>query len=429
MRPRSSWSIHVALGYVVMAISCTLSRAQFFRIEPLEPRRYAPAVAVSEDGRTVVGYSEAGARPVSYTWTSESGRIDWLAPEHRSSNAFGISANARFYVGNFGMVGSDNAFRREISTGQLLVLNWLPTFPGNRALGVADDGSVMVGRQFRGDGNGDGSANASMAVRWDASGAVTPMGYLRAGDNVSEATAVTPDGNTIVGSSRSGFDVAYPYRWTVATGMVGLQIPNAGFPSGWAHAVSRDGQYVAGRANGAIPGSTTGQAVRWNSSGQWEYLGAPAGHDGGTAYGISADGKFVVGQLFFPGGGLNALTAFVWHEGEGTMSLAAYLRDRGLDIPATTYLSECRGVSADGRVFVGRCFDTGNSTINQGFVAVLPAACSADFNQDGGVDGGDVEAFFNAWENAEPSADVNNDGGIDGMDVERFFGEWEAGGC
>ncbi|MBL9001319.1 MAG: hypothetical protein JNK25_09305 [Phycisphaerae bacterium] len=56
--------------------------------------------------------------------------------------------------------------------------------------------------------------------------------------------------------------------------------------------------------------------------------------------------------------------------------------------------------------------------------------CAAgDFNQDGGADGADVEAFILAWENADPSADVNQDGGIDGRDVETFFIAWEAGGC
>jgi hypothetical protein len=56
-------------------------------------------------------------------------------------------------------------------------------------------------------------------------------------------------------------------------------------------------------------------------------------------------------------------------------------------------------------------------------------ACPADFNQDGGVDGGDIEAFFTAWEGGDASADVNADGGVDGSDVETFFAAWEAGGC
>jgi hypothetical protein len=55
--------------------------------------------------------------------------------------------------------------------------------------------------------------------------------------------------------------------------------------------------------------------------------------------------------------------------------------------------------------------------------------CYADFNQDGGVDGADVDAFFQAWENGDPAADVNEDGGIDGADVELFFSQWENGGC
>jgi len=55
--------------------------------------------------------------------------------------------------------------------------------------------------------------------------------------------------------------------------------------------------------------------------------------------------------------------------------------------------------------------------------------CPADFNQDGGVDGQDVEAFFVNWQTSEPPADVNRDGGIDGADVEAFFLAWEAGGC
>ncbi|MCX5691786.1 MAG: S8 family serine peptidase, partial [Planctomycetota bacterium] len=55
--------------------------------------------------------------------------------------------------------------------------------------------------------------------------------------------------------------------------------------------------------------------------------------------------------------------------------------------------------------------------------------CPADFNQDGGVDGADVDAFFAAWEAGEATADVNQDGGVDGSDINVFFAAWEAGGC
>ncbi|MBL8999773.1 MAG: hypothetical protein JNK25_01395 [Phycisphaerae bacterium] len=57
----------------------------------------------------------------------------------------------------------------------------------------------------------------------------------------------------------------------------------------------------------------------------------------------------------------------------------------------------------------------------------LPPPIIADFNQDGGVDGADVQAFFAAWENGDSASDVNQDGGVDGADVETFFFAWENG--
>ncbi len=55
--------------------------------------------------------------------------------------------------------------------------------------------------------------------------------------------------------------------------------------------------------------------------------------------------------------------------------------------------------------------------------------CIGDFNQDGGIDGSDVGAFFAAWATGTGSADVNQDGGVDGADVETFFFAWENGSC
>jgi hypothetical protein len=62
-------------------------------------------------------------------------------------------------------------------------------------------------------------------------------------------------------------------------------------------------------------------------------------------------------------------------------------------------------------------------------LTVIPVPCVADFNQDGGVDGSDVDAFFLAWTQGLTEADVNIDGGVDGSDVDHFFVDWSAGGC
>ena len=55
--------------------------------------------------------------------------------------------------------------------------------------------------------------------------------------------------------------------------------------------------------------------------------------------------------------------------------------------------------------------------------------CAADYNQDGGVDGADIESFFGQWADGANCADVNLDGGVDGGDIEFFFSLWQAGGC
>lgn len=70
------------------------------------------------------------------------------------------------------------------------------------------------------------------------------------------------------------------------------------------------------------------------------------------------------------------------------------------------------------------------TTGTQSLVIVgTPRSCFADFNQDGGIDAADVDAFFGAWEAGEGTADVNQDGGVDSGDVDTFFAAWEAGGC
>lgn len=56
-----------------------------------------------------------------------------------------------------------------------------------------------------------------------------------------------------------------------------------------------------------------------------------------------------------------------------------------------------------------------------------PTACPADINQDGGVDGDDVAAFFTGWESGAALGDFNQDGGVDGSDVGAFFFAWESG--
>jgi len=61
--------------------------------------------------------------------------------------------------------------------------------------------------------------------------------------------------------------------------------------------------------------------------------------------------------------------------------------------------------------------------------SILYGLCPADFTKDGGVDGLDVQSFFESWETGSNRADVNFNGAIEGTDIETFFTFWSQGGC
>lgn len=61
-------------------------------------------------------------------------------------------------------------------------------------------------------------------------------------------------------------------------------------------------------------------------------------------------------------------------------------------------------------------------------VSPIPCPCPADFDNSGGIDAGDIVAFFEVWEAGLPEADLDASGGIDFGDVGSFFASYE-GGC
>lgn len=106
----------------------------------------------------------------------------------------------------------------------------------------------------------------------------------------------------------------------------------------------------------------------------------------------------------------------------GTYYLGVGLFDtRALTAGDRWHLRSASGSSANVALIISTDFDG----TNPGCCPV----CPADYNQDGGIDGQDVEAFFTAFEAGEPCADVNYDGGVTGDDVAAFFIPFESGGC
>lgn len=175
------------------------------------------------------------------------------------------------------------------------------------AVAVNFDGSIA-----------SGSSETGVPIRWDGTGQGTSLGSIPGYAVNGIGSAVTPDGNTIVGFSRgnNGFDV---FRWRQATGMQGLQV-------------------------------------------------APLGFTGPAVFDVTADGEIVVGT--------NVANAFLWRAGAGPMYIKPLLEDQyGLNLNNLT-MEFAYGVSGDGRTVVGFGYDSVVSN-RYGFVVHLDGSIPA----------------------------------------------------
>lgn len=133
-------------------------------------------------------------------------------------------------------------------------------------------------------------------------------------------------------------------------------------------------------------------------------------NDVAGVYSFSSDGTniFAGGAPFNPYASFNSLSAFT-----------------GSAIDATWTLTVTDNASLDVGTINSFNISFGTTTPSCSFCP----SCAADYDNSGGVDGADVDAFFVDWAAAAACADVDQSGGVDGADVDAFFVDWSAGGC
>jgi probable HAF family extracellular repeat protein len=207
------------------------------------------------------------------------------------------------------------------------------------ARGVSADGSVVVGTGNSANGCFGGCWEA---FRWTQATGMVGLGDLPGDVFSSEASAVSADGSVVVGQSKSASG-SEAFRWTQATGMVGLgDLPGGSFYSG-ASGVSADGSVVVGNSQSANVGLYFSEAFRWTQATGMVGLGLLEGGVSSRASAVSANGSVVVGNSFNE--------AFRWTQATGMVGLG---KEFGYAVA-----SSASGVSADGSVVVGVGFSSG----------------------------------------------------------------------
>ena len=263
------------------------------------------ASSVNADGSVVVGAYGDSISP-AFRWTAATGAVGMgFLPGGNLSIANNVSANGSVVVGLANDDTTLRSFRWTAATG----MQALPAAPGfdfsYGASGVSADGSVIVGT----NANKGGVLSADHAYRYTDAGGYQDLG-VQPGFTRSVASAVSGDGNTVVGFSQlfpppSGFGtVTGAYRWTQSTGIVPLFFDDE--LSSYATAVNYDGSRIVGVSIGAAGNS---RAAMWTSTlGSVDLntylptLGVNlTGWNLTDAYGISYDGSVITGNGTFNG--------------------------------------------------------------------------------------------------------------------------------
>jgi len=154
------------------------------------------------------------------------------------------------------------------------------------------------------------------------------------------ADGVSCNGQVLVGGATRNDNKFEAFRWTAATGLVGIGYLPGGVRYSIARAVSWDGKYIAGYSESSR--AITYEGFRWSEQRGFEVIGdLPGGTFVSIVTDMSADGGVIVGYSISSSG----TEAFRWTEDDGIIGLG--------DFPGAGFDSRAFAVSGDGRVIYG----------------------------------------------------------------------------
>lgn len=314
--------------------------------------KQSSALDVSADGKVVIGMSVVSGtlngdiiisvEQEAFRWTEETGMVSMGSYAEGDIFASAVSGDGSVIAGTTQnrTTFESEAFRWTSETGIVGLGDFEGGNFGSSASGLSDDGLVIVGR--------GSPPNQSLGFIWTSETGMVSFGDLPGGVVQSWAIDASADGSVVVGSSHT--PAVVPARWT-SDGLVGLDLGD-GFIGGEAKKVTPDGSVIIGdgtRANFAP------EAFRWTAATGMVGLGAlnAEGYRDSQAFDVTADGKTVVGES----SSLNSLSlreAFIWDEAGGMRSLKEELESvHGIDLEGWQ-LDVATGISDDGSVIVGR---------------------------------------------------------------------------
>ncbi len=406
-----------------------LAQGVFQEVEPYPQWDSFTPTAISDDGLVVVGdlYRKNGFPDGwrAVRWTAAAG-YQVLNNSFYVTRAHGTNADGSVIVGQSWQNNVGTPFRWESVNGMQNVVGIPAGYAMGTATDVSADGSVIVGWSTRPTGE--------EAFRV-AAGNFQALGDLPGGLFRSNANAVSADGSVVVGFSRSSPQQPPPiesgteaFRWNQAGGMLNMWwLPGATVLMGTATAVTPGGEVIVGSSGG----SNGEEAFRWTQATGMQGLGdLPLGQFRSQATAVSEDGSVVVGWSYWAAAPNqdSGSAAFIWSESSGMVHLKDVLENEfGVDLTGWS-LRAAIDMSADGKVIVGHGWLNPNNRV---WIARLnaPASCFGDANNDGIVNFDDITEALAAWGktyffNTSGLGDADHDGVVGFDDINAVLADW-----
>lgn len=336
------WRVQTAC--IALTIACLPGSAhaqpQFVGFDTFPCCGANPVTALNDDGTVAVGiFASSAAR------SNVPSPFNLLTTDRSTAND--VSANGAVVVGSRGIASPTNAYRWTQSGGFVNLIQPQQSIERSEATAVSSNGNVIVGLYRMSQLSPD--AGAYHSVRWVAANAWFPesLGALpTTGLTDTRAVACDSSGSVIVGLSNS-----HGFRW-LAEGPDGGPLmaplpPLSGFDRSDPKAVSGDGRHIVGTCRRSLP-SLTYRATRWFGE-VGQDLGLPPGCSRSYATAMSENALLVGGSATLTSAGTGpSSVATIWTSTLGMVNLNTYLPSLGVNL-GTWKLASITAISADGR--------------------------------------------------------------------------------
>jgi probable HAF family extracellular repeat protein len=321
---------------------------------------YSVAHDISGNGKVVIGYSSSRRNAFdAFRWTKEEG-IQWLDSFDGLTNAYSwgraVNYDGTVIVGDAERKnGTVKGFWWTEETGMVDVGD----LPGGQVYSashaVSGDGLVVGGQSVSRQ-----SHPKAEAMVWNEQDGMKPLG-----EAPREKWAPC-----LVDLNRDGT------RGVATTGTVTLWESESGWrqlyeeTGGQSLAISADGSTVVGWFTDTVDDRRTNRPFRWTEETGLVDLGFfDDGGWTGKAQDVSGDGSVIVGLSG------KHTEPFIWDAKNGLRVLRDVMEEHGVDMSDWLHLTNCYGVSDDGKTIVGYGYHDGYGY--EGWVAHIPEPSSA----------------------------------------------------